>query len=269
MTLETHLKVAILGNGPEGKFWELWFSKNQRCDIRVSGSAESNPVLILWADIIVVAVPLNQIEPVSKQLRFASPLALIMSVCGLMSELDFLLADIPQSVLFVHKMALVDFKHNPEMQGIRRIHSRDRVKEDWDEWVDAFLRTGECQTVSMVPKEHDKAMAKVQGVIRVFVLLMTRLVLFDRAAEFAGSVITDMLKAIAHRVLSLDPHLNAAMVLDNPEVGQEFDALKGLIVELQSMSHDELVVSFGELKHQVDSRQLVIAAQMVKIVTTG
>ncbi len=267
-TFQTHIKVAILGNGSEGNFWRLWFERQQRCEIIISSEASTNESAIKVADLIIVAVPLDQISNVSEQLMlFTKEDSLVVSTCGLMSGFAKIVNATSFSVLLIHKMGRLEHTRNPTMLGINLVVCRLRIQKGWSAWVNEFLKQGshnQAQVVTLSPENHDETMAKVQGLTRVIAILLAEFVIFDPAVNIAGSIITQMLGPIVHRICSFEPMLNAEMVTLNPAVPVIVKLVQIRLTEISQMNTVDLMKVFAELKANGDVSQLDLATKFVE-----
>ncbi|VFQ44959.1 prephenate dehydrogenase/arogenate dehydrogenase family protein [Desulfoluna butyratoxydans] len=222
------------GKGGMGRLFDAWFVRRGHrvllADVDTTTTAEE---LARRCDLIMIATPMDVAPAVAESLgpRMSREQGLF-DICSLKEEITgAMLSATSCEVVGTHPM------FGPHTDGVvgQNIILTPGRGERWLAFLEREFSAGGAQVSRMAAEDHDRAMALAQGLTHVVTIAMGRTlqklgVTPDDAQPYATPIFK-LKNDLIGRLFAQDPDLYAAMVGDNPYVGEMVETFGGALAE--------------------------------------
>jgi len=222
------------GKGGMGRFFDAWFvRRGHRVLLSDMDTETTVDELARRCDLVMIATPMDAAPTVAEQLgRRMSREQGLFDICSLKEKITaIMLAATSCEVVGTHPM------FGPHTEGLtgQNIILTPGRGERWLAFLEEEFALGGAQVSRMTPQAHDRAMALAQGLTHVVTIAMGRTlqklgVTPDDALSYATPIFK-LKNDLIGRLFAQDPDLYAAMVGDNPYVGEMVEAFGGALSE--------------------------------------
>ncbi|WP_300673514.1 prephenate dehydrogenase/arogenate dehydrogenase family protein [Desulfoluna sp.] len=214
------------GKGGMGRLFDAWFvRRGHRVLLADVGTETTADELARRCDLVMIATPMDVAPAIAKNLgRRMSKEQGLFDICSLKEEITEVMMDSAScEVVGTHPM------FGPHTEGVagQNIILTPGRGERWLAFLEAEFVDGGARVSRMTPEAHDRAMALAQGLTHIVTISMGRtLQKLGVTPDMALSYATPIFKLkndLIGRLFAQDPDLYAAMVGDNPYVGEMVD----------------------------------------------
>jgi len=228
------------GKGGMGRLFDSWFVRRGHrvllADVNTDTTAEE---LARRCDLVMIATPMDVAPAIAESLgRRMSKEQGLFDICSLKEEItSVMMKSASCEVVGTHPM------FGPHTEGVsgQNIILTPGRGERWLSFLKQEFTDGGAQVSRMTPEDHDRAMALAQGLTHIVTIAMGRTlqklgVTPDAALSYATPIFK-LKNDLIGRLFAQDPDLYAAMVGDNPHVGELVDVFGDALSE----TADEMV----------------------------
>lgn len=222
------------GKGGMGRLFDAWFvRRGHRVLLADTDTTTTAEELTRRCDLIMIATPMDVAPTLAEELgRRMSAEQGLCDICSLKEEItEAMLASTRCEVVGTHPMF---GPHTDGLVGQNIILTPGRG-ERWLAFLEEEFADGGARVSRMTPQAHDRAMALAQGLTHVVTIAMGRTlqklgVTPDDALSYATPIFK-LKNDLIGRLFAQDPDLYAAMVGDNPYVGEMVETFGGALAE--------------------------------------
>lgn len=211
------------GKGGMGRLFDEWFARRGHrvllSDVDTETTMED---LARRCDLVMIATPMAVAPAIARDLgRRLSTEQGLFDICSLKEGItEAMMQAAACDVVGTHPMF---GPHTEGLEGQNIILTPGRG-ERWLSFLEAEFTDGGARVSRMTPEAHDRAMALAQGLTHIITIATGRtLQILGVTPEEALSYATPIFKLkndLIGRLFAQDPDLYAAMVGDNPYVGE-------------------------------------------------
>lgn len=222
------------GKGGMGRLFDAWFvRRGHRVLLADTDTTTTAEELTRRCDLIMIATPMDVAPTLAEELgRRMSTEQGLCDICSLKEGITAaMLVATRCEVVGTHPM------FGPHTEGLvgQNIILTPGRGERWLAFLEEEFADGGARVSRMTPQAHDRAMALAQGLTHVVTIAMGRTlqklgVTPDDALSYATPIFK-LKNDLIGRLFAQDPDLYAAMVGDNPYVGELVETFGGALAE--------------------------------------
>ncbi len=241
------MKIAILGVGAEGNFWQLFIQKHDLGLVVTSDRAEDNQSVIDQADVVIITVPMSAVSELVSSCVF-QPHQLVISAVGEWTHSSKALATISSEWILLHRMC------GPvaSMVGQNLIFNTDNAPcHKTSKWFCALRTALGANEVSSDKEEHDVAISITQTLLRLitvcfFVVLLHSKVNLERLGLFSSPPFR-ILKMVMVRILGQGANLCFDMLSSHVHARETITAMSSALEIIRGLIDRQDRKGFHEL----------------------
>lgn len=248
--------VGIIGlNGRFGSMLATFFKKLGctviGADPSIPGSF-SNDEIVRASDVVIFSTPISETPGIIRDvIPFIRPEQLLMDVTSIKQPAVEAMLESPAQVVGLHPM----FRPELPFQGQTIIVCKARLTDpSWKTWVVNMLAATGATCTESTATEHDQYMLAVQVIPHlgnlVSALLLTESgIAIDKSLSFT-SPLYRILFSLMGRLVSQNPKLYTAIVMDNPATIESLEHRIAIEQKLLAMVRDRDTDGFEDLFRQ-------------------
>ena len=211
------------GAGAMGRLFDTWFSeRGHRVLLSDVDAGVPLEALAEQCDLVMIATPMDVAPRIAETLGpLLSKEQGLFDICSLKEEIsDVMLKATSCEVVGTHPM------FGPNTEGVegQNIILTEGRGERWLQFLSGEFSRGGAHVSHMTPEAHDRSMALAQGLTHMVTIAMGRTLqkigVTPEAALAYATPIFKLRNDLIGRLFAQDPDLYAAMVGDNPYVGE-------------------------------------------------